>query len=601
MNADQKRQLVAEIVDVPDAFPRELPPEGRRWFVDRLLRSLESANAGISDVALSDAARDVVAKAKALSAVKDPIKLTGLDVEAQFGSWHRDMKGPRIETIYGAIAWDPTLAEPANESYLDLIIRRRYRAVARMALWVNDSSHFYPLFQYPADGCDVYRINESAVPLWQQATPHIIPGGFQLPRWTIDPAPASMVPAIDELWSISTTECGGNVLECATAMSTVLMDTLLEAKNPNTLLRDINTRSPLHLSICNPTLPDAQPNFVRDPDARRVFDTATTTMSDLQVGDYVYVWNHALYASFNARGDWRGEHAVVSACATRDPMTGFRVTGHGVSPTTIAELHHHLMTDLQTQMELLYRCSVEFLAYMAAAVANPQVTTGQCPITFGATTYTADLYRFQRAISYTSYVAEPATTAEMASFIIVHIPSERRFGLHSSVVSDFTEVTANPNRVVWLAQKPGVANQDDYDPVNWGISYYDDAAGTSKLWPLLSRDNGRLTIRQLEPRDMPDPPLAGSPGTMDVQVVETDTPPDAGRRLLAAPAQWPTASTHVRIEQLVRGLLRPLMTATDSPVHATRLLVQLGYLPPAAAPALGDLGPSIEAFHRWTR
>jgi hypothetical protein len=50
------------------------------------------------------------------------------------------------------------------------------------------------------------------------------------------------------------------------------------------------------------------------------------------------------------------------------------------------------------------------------------------------------------------------------------------------------------------------------------------------------------------------------------------------------------------IEDLVRGLLRPLVTAADSPAHAARLLRELGYAPPVAPPALTELPPILSAL-----
>lgn len=47
------------------------------------------------------------------------------------------------------------------------------------------------------------------------------------------------------------------------------------------------------------------------------------------------------------------------------------------------------------------------------------------------------------------------------------------------------------------------------------------------------------------------------------------------------------------LEDLIRGLMRPLALASDSPEHATRLLIDLGYLPPSLAPALADIGPIL--------
>jgi hypothetical protein len=50
------------------------------------------------------------------------------------------------------------------------------------------------------------------------------------------------------------------------------------------------------------------------------------------------------------------------------------------------------------------------------------------------------------------------------------------------------------------------------------------------------------------------------------------------------------------IEDLVRGLMRPLALASDSPEHATALLRELGYLPPAVAPALTEIGPILSSL-----
>jgi len=145
----------------------------------------------------------------------------------------------------------------------------------------------------------------------------------------------------------------------------VLMDSLLEAQDPDKLLRTLNARvPPPFLAICNPTLGDAIQNFVLDDDSHHVFTTVHGSLDDLQIGDYVYVWNHPLYAVFQPYGNGRGEHAVVSACRTRDRLTGFQVTGHGIPPQTIAQLRSEMLTFLQQGLDLLYVVGTEFLQFL---------------------------------------------------------------------------------------------------------------------------------------------------------------------------------------------------------------------------------------------
>ena len=213
MNEADKQALVAAILDVPGNFDPFFPDEGRHWFVDRLVRSLESASPPVPDASILARVQDIISKAKTIVANKSTIQLKISAGDA----WYASTKLRLMETIYGAIATDPALAEPSDDKYLDLVIRRRYRTLVRMELWVNGGTK-PPLFDYPTAACPAYRINKRAELLWDTATPHTLPHGLTLPRWTIKLGAGSVVPAIDQLWIAPEAQCEGNVLECATAM-----------------------------------------------------------------------------------------------------------------------------------------------------------------------------------------------------------------------------------------------------------------------------------------------------------------------------------------------------------------------------------------------
>jgi hypothetical protein len=511
-----KQKLIAEIIGVPTNFELSLSDEGRRWFVDRLIRSLETGTPPTPDAGIPAKVRAVVGATKTIATAKAAIKLK-IPLETSHKGWHGTTHPRRIEVIYGAIAADPSLADAANDKQLDLVIRRRYRSIARMELWVNGGGAT-PLFQYPDDTCTALRINASAVPLWNVATPHSDSSGRTLPRWTIKTAAASVVPAVEKLWDAPGAACQGNVLECATAMSTVLMDSLLESRDSNVLLRALHARGPQYLAICNPTLGDAVPNFVLDGDARRVFDTRHIAMDDLQVGDYVYVWNHALYPVFKPFGAWSGEHALVVAARTRDQLNGFRVSGHGVGPKTIAMLHAELLALLQSVQDALYVVGSQFLEFLEAGTSEPDVTFDQRQFMIRGQLRDTHFYLFDRPFTFTNYTVNPVAPETQPRFLIVYVPDIQEFGLHRSQV--MAEAVVSPFNVIPVVQFRSVDPAEQFDPVNWGIPYTDHLSTTEDVWPLFRRDNGELGVNLVRERDMPNPPLAREVGQSGVRITQ---------------------------------------------------------------------------------
>jgi hypothetical protein len=501
MNDPDKQKLIAEIVSDPKNFEISLHDRGRIWFVDQLIRTLESTRPPTPDAQIPARVRDVVAKTKELAKAKEEIVLK-IPLKTSHPGWWGNTRPRRIEVIYGVIATDPTLLERSAEKHLDLAIRRRYRSIARMELWVNGGS-LLPLFQYPNDLCPTLKINEAAVPLWNVATPHTFPNGDTLPRWTIKTAPASVVPALEQLWTDAAAVCGGNVLECATALSTVLMDSLLETKNPNTFLRAVRARAPLHLAICNPTH-DA-PNFVQDDHSSRVFTTIHGSIGDLQIGDYVYVLNHPVYSVFYRAGSWSGEHAVVSACRNRDPLKGFEITGHGLPPKQIHDVHQHLLKFLQTFMDRLYVIVAAFFEYINAPAPGPNVIFQEEDVVIGGRPYKRYFYLFNRSFTHRNYETTPITNRDETGYLIVYTPGRGKMGVHRS--KNMATARQNPDDVFPLELMGSALGPEE--PINWGIPFKPPSTppGSLDWWPLFRRDNGKLTLNLIGPKDMPDPPL----------------------------------------------------------------------------------------------
>lgn len=497
MNDADKKKLIAEIVSDSKNFELSLHDKGRVWFVDQLIRSLESTVPPTPDAQIPARVREIVIKTKALVAAKEAIPLK-IPLERTHKSWHGSTRPRRIEAIYGVIAADPSLVEPAADKYLDLAIRRRYRTIARMELWVS-----FPLVRYPDAMCNTYKINNDAEPHWDVALPLALPNGGDLPRWTLKTAPASVVPAVEKLWTTPVASCDGNVLECATAMTTVLIDSLLETRDPNAFLRAVHARAPLYLAICNPT--GDLPNFVQDDDPRRVFTTTHGSIDDLQIGDYVYVFNHPLYLVFEPGGFFSGEHAVVTGCFNRDPLKGFEISGHGVPPKTIHALHQDLLKHLQTTMDRLFVIAAAFLDFIKAPVAAPDVIFHQQPVMVGDQPHDTHFYLFDRQFTYRNFNGTTVRAETERRYLIVYIPDLHQMGLHDSTDMDIAR--ANPGAVIPLVLFTSVPPEEELNPIHWGIPYKPHFSETVDHWPLFRRDNGTLTVNLIEARDMPDPPL----------------------------------------------------------------------------------------------
>jgi len=528
MTEDQRKALVADLVKDVTNFDLALSDECRKWFVDRVIRSLEAATPPLDKAVIQARTRDVVSRAKAIAKAKASIKLK-IPVEMQFPAWYGAHHSRRIETIYGAIAFDPSLVETANDKYLDLVIRRRYRALARMELWVNAISTF-PLFQYQDSTCSTLRINQAAVPLWNVATPHSDGKGGTLPRWTIkSTGSTAMTPAVDALWQPVTAQCEGNVLECATAMSTVLIDSLLETKDPNAFLGSLSSHGPRFLAICNPLLPDAIPNFIFDVPNQRAFKVEHADIKDLQIGDYVYFQNHPLYEVFEPFGVWHGEHAVVSALRSKDPLTGIKITGHGVAPTDIATLQSKLLKGLNSYISLLFAATSEFLRYLEGTYPSPDVVTDQAQIMIEGRMEQVDFYLFNRALSWTNFETQPIQQDSLSAFLIVHAPNRHELGLHRT--RDLAAAKQNPGNLIPVYLAVSVAPPGDLNIVNWGVPFVPAGTNAQVYWPLAARDSSNaVCINYLRQVDMPSPPLAherGKTGVLMVQPQHKPTPPGA--------------------------------------------------------------------------
>jgi hypothetical protein len=551
VNDAQRRKLTDDLVDPKKRnFESQLSIDSQRWFVEKLVAGYTAA--GKSDPDITTSVGGVVKKAKQIAHDNKDFALA-LTADGNGRYTKRllaDMQRHRVDILYGAIAHDPELAEPARLPYLRFIAKRRLRAVCRMYVWVNPNSQGY--FQYPHycndppipgdTGYHNWRVNEDAAKFWTRRDVHRgipLQLAVQVGTGKVEP-----VESLNKLFIRKSVICKGNLFDCSTTASIAFMDALQEASDPDKLLRKLASKNASYLLIHQLGFAGTT-NFAEDTSDEGVMKKIGRAPIDLQVGDRLYIYNHPLYTTFRPTGSWRGEHAFVYTSGNRNYRSkfGFVFGGHGMNGT-LYQFYDKFLNDLKAHLALARRLLLAHLAFMrggAPAIAPGTVIEETHPISIDALNPATGGYDYAAAAPYRmlqydmtvrarDFSVPPTKTkrkpkAAQPGFLILQSTTDDVFYLDEIQAQDEDKKLNNQLKTtiaqVWPAGKtshaikffrltaaPAGATPDvRYAPENWGVQYVDRSTSTRKPWPFFEEVDGVVKRKELTLDDLFDSPF----------------------------------------------------------------------------------------------
>lgn len=283
------------------AFDARYSVANRQWFVAKLIDFFESQFNPDSQI---EGMTNAIIKA-ATDALNARIK-KGFSVGALKEFWKAyDQASSRTEIVYGAIAMNPLLVDPKNSSYLDFIVERRFRAIQRMAFYINpnDGDDRLPnrkIFNYPSTrlcGTGEVRVNTQSQTLW--------PGDSgTLPFVLSSAAKADPQKAIETLFTVNKTYCDRNLFACDPVATTLHMDALRVASDPDKLLKALAGVHTEYLKIDGP-----YGHFAHLQDGQRLVGvtsgpaSGTDSNVDIPVGNVGYILPSANFSADDLKKD----------------------------------------------------------------------------------------------------------------------------------------------------------------------------------------------------------------------------------------------------------------------------------------------------------
>jgi hypothetical protein len=525
---EKARKTLIKLLAVADKFDPLYSDDNRRWMVGKTLAVIEGRVTG--DSAIKSRTTEVVDKAKKLVAKHRDFKLA-LSISKKEAATERGLRSRRVQILYGMIAHEPDFVDPANEAQLLFVAKRRYRAIARFQFFINPNGRGYLRYDDTCPANRRWRVNVDADPLWE----HIDATSDYPIRFKTPPTPPDILKALDTFFTAKTVACDGNIFDCATALSVVYMDSLLEAKTPKTLLEHLYARDPpMYLSIDHvhkldkiADLADTVARskyFIMDAGSTALFNKALIAQEDLQVGDHVYIWNHRLYKRLRPVGAWQGEHALLTDCGNREVQddNGFRFMGHGMprggETGAVPRFYGNLLKELNTLLYRCFRLGGIFLFYKKSNdTAFPgKVTKETATATdINGTSQTVDFYFFDVDYKYNDFIRKPPkgkTVAQTSDrgFVAWHIAATREFGIHEKkVLADAKAqgIARFADGVRFTRFNPPGAPAEMFDSTEWAIPYPDND-GTELLHFLFQKKGAGVQPLLLEISELFAEPFA---------------------------------------------------------------------------------------------
>jgi hypothetical protein len=524
----QKLQIVSTL-GVATNFVTSYSQINRDWFVRHMIEHY--ASSGIADASIEPTVTTFLQTCKTIVTAKMNFIIGVVFSSAIL----RTTLSRRIQIIYGALAAKPDLALPANSNFLDFIIKRRFRAVMRMDYFVNPNYQGY--FRYPSSCSTVvgnqYKVNDDATAFW---TPFRYFRGIYFnisPPPPVGP-PAGSVFSIEKLFTRKTAPCEGNLLDCARVLSIVLMDSLFEAINKNTLLDYLNAKPDFtitptgsatqrhpYMAICHPNS-DVNANFIMDNTSESLFSKTNVVAADLQVGDHVYIYNHPLYKVFSPNGDWSGEHALVYDMGNRGYTTtaGFVFGGHG-KEGTLYQFYSAFMQKLKTHLEKVYKMAKIHLEFRQMGPVTDGInflSSGSVNVQTSTTGWR--IFEYDVPFSYVDY-ENGGRTAYGGRFLIGHESGfPHTFWIDKEITAAAFFVNGGSKEpVVFERQSTAPSPTNDvigYHPQYYSIQYILHGTGAIELYNLFDFSTERLRINQITMAQLFNDPFIIVPGTSNL-------------------------------------------------------------------------------------
>jgi len=337
----------------------------RHWFVNKIINYLIAKGTPASEI--ENRATSIIKAGFQLVRARKDFDLLGPGINFSKLIKRKNLNR-RIEILYSTIGTNVEFSDPYYIGmdnyidYLEFIVRRRYRSVMRMDYHVNFSkprnsrnrrNHRYVRYPEKCSLQSEYQVRIDAKTYWNDSEPL---------RIQLKPDPLSVYSTVNPKLAILSlfdkpdiNPCEGNLLDCSRVMSIVLMDSLLESKEPDKLLRYLVESKFAsgdydYLSIIDV---DDHRGFVGfdDSDDTCLYSVKDRKINNLVVGDYVYITNHPLYRVFRPRGVWRGEFSLVYSRGNSNirSKTGYVLGGHGMEGT-VYKFYTRFLRELRTHL-----------------------------------------------------------------------------------------------------------------------------------------------------------------------------------------------------------------------------------------------------------
>lgn len=497
MTEEEKVQLTRELSVGNNFYRLFSAASGRRWFVRYVIDHFESQGLSNSDIRAETT--DTLTKAKTIVNNKKDFSI-GINLGRALTRRNRRR---RVECLYGAIGDHPELTDPALESFLEYIVKRRYRSVIRMDYFVNPNGRGY--FRYPSTCATIsgYQVNDEAQSHWKQEGTNTIPIKFKSVGGSVQP-----VASIEKLFTRKRNPCEGNLMDCAAVLTVILMDSLFESQNEDQMLGFLVSKGLDFLSIYHPNVPP-DIYFTTDTTLESLFMQGDFLIKNLQIGDHIYIYNHPLYKVFRPTGSWRGEHSLVYHFGNRDftSRRGFTFGGHG-KEGTVYQFYNDFLLELKTHLSRVYRMAkIHIDNVKNGTLPSGSVSTTDHTFTSSdGSTLDARIFEYDLQFSYTDYEHRGRRRRER-KFVVTHNINANVFAVDEEKNTADVIARANfQNQITIQREHPATSPADQYDHTEWKI-FYKDTDGSDAFYPLFERRRGRIRLHQLEIDDLFESPF----------------------------------------------------------------------------------------------
>jgi hypothetical protein len=529
----QKVQIISRI-GVSANFSNGYSQDNRNWFARHMIEHYTTS--GVADANIESTVLTFVQNCKTIANAKK-----NFSIGVTFSSTVlRTTLSRRLQIIYGALAAKPDLALASNASFLDFILKRRFRSVMRMDYFVNPNRQGY--FRYPST-CHTavgnqYKVNDDATSFWVA-----FHGGWNGAFFRLTPPPPVGPPvgpvlSIEKIFISKSNPCQGNLLDCARVLSIVYMDSLFEAVNKDALLNYLaakpDTHIPVsggltshnsHIGICHVN-DVANSHFITDTSAESLFAKPEVPANDLQVGDHVYIFNHPLYKVFNQNGSWRGEHALVYNLGNRNyrSQSGFKFGGHG-KEGTLYQFYSAFMQELKTHLERVYKIAKIHLQFRQTGPVSDGInflSSGSVDVQTTSTGW--KIFEYDVPFTYIDY-EHGGRRISSSKFLVGHeagFPHTFWIDKETTAAALFANGRSKEPVIFDRIAGAPAASTDviGYDPQNYSIRYSSHNGSVTEFYRLFDFSTGALRLKQITMADLFNDPFSVVPGTSNLNTTQ---------------------------------------------------------------------------------